>query len=149
MRDIPGDLRSFDFCWSACSLEHLGTLDLGLEFVEKSLVTLAPGGIAIHTTEFNCNSDDDTIETGPTVVYRERDLVALKNRLEDAGHEVAAFDFSRGEGVLDHDVDVPPYADEPVLRFLFEFVHPHFSCPGDPQGRKPHWLKAADQVLEG
>lgn len=119
MRAIPEDLKGFDFCWSICSLEHLGTLAAGIEFIERSVATLAPGGIAVHTTEFNLSSDEETVEAGPTVVYRKRDLLELKDRLEATGHQVAAFDFSRGEGLLDRYVDVPPYADEPVLRFLF------------------------------
>jgi SAM-dependent methyltransferase len=118
MRSIPGDLTHFDFCWSACSLEHLGTLKDGLDFIEQSLATLAPGGIAVHTTEFNLSSEEDTIETGPVVVYRERDVRDLKGRLEAAGHQLAEFDLSRGDGLLDKYVDVPPYSDEPVLRFL-------------------------------
>lgn len=119
MTAIPTDLSDFDFCWSACALEHLGTLDAGLDFIEASLATLKPGGIAVHTTEFNLTSNDETIEVGPTVIYRERDMIALKSRLEAAGHEVAAFDFSQGEGLLDQYVDVPPYSDEPVLRFWY------------------------------
>ena len=119
MRAIPGDIRSYDFTWSTCALEHLGTLRLGLDFIRSSLDTLCPGGIAVHTTEFNVSSNDDTIETGGCVIYRERDLLAFKEELEREGHEVAAFDFTRGEGVLDHYVDVPPYRDEPVLRFRF------------------------------
>jgi SAM-dependent methyltransferase len=119
MRNIPSDLRGFDFCWSACALEHLGTLAYGLEFIEQSLATLKPGGIAIHTTEYNLSSNDDTVESGAAVVYRQRDMISLAERLERAGHEVATFDFSPGDGLLDHYVDVPPFADEPVLRFLF------------------------------
>lgn len=119
MRQIPDDLRQFDFCWSVCSLEHLGSLAAGIEFIERSVATLAPGGIAVHTTEFNLSSNDDTIQEGPTVIYRERDLLELSDRLEADGHQVAAFDFTRGEGLLDRYVDVPPYAEEPVLRFLY------------------------------
>lgn len=119
MTAIPSDLEGFDFCWSACSLEHLGTLDSGLDFIENSISTLVPGGIAVHTTEFNLSSNDETIEAGPTVIYRERDITALADRLQAMGHEVAALDLSRGDGLLDHYVDVPPFKDEPVLRFLF------------------------------
>ena len=51
MNSIPFDLGQFDFCWSACCLEHLGSLQHGLEFVEASVERcLRPGGIAIHTT---------------------------------------------------------------------------------------------------
>ncbi|HSV37268.1 MAG TPA: class I SAM-dependent methyltransferase [Nocardioidaceae bacterium] len=119
MRNIPADIQGYDFCWSACAFEHLGSLAEGLDFVENSVAALRPGGIAVHTTEFNVESDDETIESGPTVIYRKRDLRAFKERMEAKGHEVAAFDFSRGEGLLDKYVDVPPYKEEPVLRFWY------------------------------
>ena len=118
MRDIPKDLQGFDFCWSACSLEHLGTMEAGWDFVKNSIKTLAPGGIAVHTTEYNLSSNDETVEVGPTVIYRERDVLRLKAELEAEGHEVAAVDLRRGESFLDQYVDVPPWADEPVIRFL-------------------------------
>lgn len=117
MRDIPDDLGEFDFCWSVCALEHLGTLDEGLRFIEESLRPLKPGGYAIHTTEYNLTSNTHTVESGAAVVYRERDMLALKEHLESKGHEVAAFDFDQGDGLLDQYIDVPPYAHEPVLRF--------------------------------
>lgn len=116
MRAIPGDLAGFDFCWSACSLEHLGSLDAGARFVESSLATLARGGIAVHTTEFNVGSDGETIASGPTVLYRTQDILSLAARLERAGHQVAALALDPGEGVLDQYVDVPPYSPEPHLR---------------------------------
>lgn len=37
---IPDDLRDYDFCWSACAFEHLGSIDAGLDFVVRSLATL-------------------------------------------------------------------------------------------------------------
>ncbi len=119
MRAIPDDVCGFDFCWSICSLEHLGTLAAGLDFIENSLKTLVPGGIAVHTTAFNVHSNEDTLETGPTVAYRERDLLEFRDRLEAQGHEVAAFDLSRGDGLFDRYIDVPPYGEEPGVRFLF------------------------------
>jgi hypothetical protein len=119
MRAIPNDIGKYDFCWSTCALEHLGSLPAGLEFVESSLSTVKPGGIAVHTTEYNVHSNDDTIETGPCVVYRERDIRALAERLEDAGHEVAALDLSPGVGALDHYVDLPPFELEACLKFQF------------------------------
>ena len=119
MRAIPTELTGFDFCWSACSLEHLGTLEAGLAFVERSLATLRPGGIAVHTTEFNLSSDDRTPMEGPTVLFRRRDMLDLAARLEAAGHQVAAFDLDPGTGVLDEYVDLPPFLDEPLLRLAF------------------------------
>ena len=101
MNDVPTDLVGFDFCWSACALEHLGTLEHGLDFVVRSLDCLRPGGIAVHTTEFNITSDDDTLVDGDVVLYRARDLHALVERLSSAGHHVATLDLAPGEGPFD------------------------------------------------
>jgi len=119
MRSVPSGLTGFDFCWSACSFEHLGSLDAGLEFVERSVATLRPGGVAVHTTEYNIGSDAATLERGPTVLYRRRDLEGLAVRLEAAGHEMAALELQPGPGVLDEYVDLPPYVDAPHLRLLY------------------------------
>ena len=119
MRALPADLTGFDFCWSACSLEHLGTLAAGLEFVERSIRTLRPGGVAVHTTEYNLDSDTDTVETGNTVLYRRADLEGLVERLERQGHAAAVLDLEPGDGVLDEYVDLPPFVDEPHLRVWF------------------------------
>ena len=51
MRDLPDDLGSFDFIWSSCSFEHLGSLGEGERFVLEALRFLKPGGVAVHTTE--------------------------------------------------------------------------------------------------
>lgn len=116
MRSLPPDLAGFDFCWSACALEHLGSLEAGMDFVKQSMSTLVPGGIAVHTTELNVTSVDTTLSSGPTVLYRRRDLEALSRELEFAGHEVAALDLESGDGVLDEYVDVPPYSAEPHVK---------------------------------
>lgn len=120
MNAIPSDLRDFDFCWSACALEHLGDIPKGLDFIENSLETLKPGGWAIHTTELNLTSERETVEQGPTVIFRQSDLEALKRRLEAKGHQVASFDWSRGAGVLDRYIDVPPFLAEPHLHLLID-----------------------------
>ena len=119
MRAVDPGLRGFDFCWSSCSLEHLGSLEAGVRFIEQSLATLGSGGVAVHTTEYNLSSDTDTLTGGPTVLYRRRDLEALARRLEEAGHQVAALDLEPGAGVLDEYVDVPPYVDAPHLRLAY------------------------------
>lgn len=122
MNAIPAEYRDFDFCWSACALEHLGSLDAGLAFVENSLRCLRPGGVAIHTTEYNCLSDDRTVKRGSTVVYRMQDFVRLGERLRERGHRIE-FNFHQGDGEVDRHVDVPPYAQEPHLKLrLMRYV---------------------------
>ena len=118
MNAIPAELDgSFDFCWSACSLEHLGSLRQGMEFIKNSMRTLRPGGLAIHTTEFNLSSNDRTIESADLSLYRRSDIDALARELEAAGHAVAPIDWTRGVGLAETVVDLPPYGrGEPHLR---------------------------------
>lgn len=88
MKAIPADLTGFDFCWSACALEHLGSLAEGFDFIRNSLKTLKPGGLAIHTTEFNLGSADRTLKKGGTVVYREKDVTAFAEEMRAEGHGI-------------------------------------------------------------
>ncbi|MGC8468310.1 MAG: class I SAM-dependent methyltransferase [Acetobacteraceae bacterium] len=119
MNAIPEDLRGFDFTWSACCLEHLGSIRQGLAFIENSLATLRPGGVAVHTTELNCSSDRDTIDHAGTVLFRRRDLMALARRLAAAGHALR-LNFNLGDQPLDVHVDAPPYAVDGHLKLLLE-----------------------------
>jgi 2-polyprenyl-3-methyl-5-hydroxy-6-metoxy-1,4-benzoquinol methylase len=110
MNAIPGDLdERFDCCWSACCFEHLGSLLHGLNFFENSLKTLRPGGLAVHTTEFNLSSDDDTIESPGLSIYRRQDIEHLLGRLAAQGHEVMPLNLHPGHEPLDEFIDAPPY----------------------------------------
>lgn len=115
MTKIPDSLRDFDFTWSTCALGHLGGLDKGIQFIEDSLETLKPGGIAVHTTEINLSSDTKTYETPGTSVYRRHDIERLVQRLRAEGHEVYV-NFNIGAGPLDRDIDPPPYTEDTHLR---------------------------------
>lgn len=116
MNAVPDDLVGYDFCWSACALEHLGSIEKGLAFIERSVECLAPGGWAVHTTEFNISSNDRTIDNEGTVLFRRRDLEDLASRLRAKGHRVAAIDWSTGDGPVDAYLDLPPYRKEPHLK---------------------------------
>jgi 2-polyprenyl-3-methyl-5-hydroxy-6-metoxy-1,4-benzoquinol methylase len=118
MNAVPPDLDGkFDFCWSSCSLEHLGSIENGLRFIERSLQTLKPGGIAVHTTEYNL-SDGDTIDEWPTVLFQRKHIVPLVLKLRRNGYEVAELDLSPGDGFLDGFIDIPPWTHNvvPVAR---------------------------------
>ena len=51
MNEIPDDIGQFDFNWSSCSFEHLGSIEKGIRFLKEQFKTLRPGGWAVHTTE--------------------------------------------------------------------------------------------------
>jgi 2-polyprenyl-3-methyl-5-hydroxy-6-metoxy-1,4-benzoquinol methylase len=112
MNFIPAELNSFDFCWSICALEHLGSISKGLDFIENSLPTLRPGGLSVHTTEFNFFDDQKTIDNWGTVFFQRKHFLELSERLTAKGHRVAPLDFNIGNKPMDRFIDVPPYADK-------------------------------------
>ena len=126
MNAIEPDLRDFDFCWSSCALEHLGSIADGLRFIQNSLDCLKPGGVAIHTTEFNCGAGQDTLDNDSTVLFRRSDFMALAQSLAEAGHELA-LNFDLGDQPLDAHIDVPPYSHDNHLKLaLAGFVTTSF-----------------------
>jgi SAM-dependent methyltransferase len=112
MNAIPEDLAGYDFCWSVCALEHLGSIAAGMAFVRNSLETLRPGGVAVHTTEFNFLDDSQTIDNWPTVLFQRRHFTQLAQELRREGHDVGELDFGIGDKPLDKFIDVPPFAHD-------------------------------------
>jgi hypothetical protein len=96
MRRLPSDLGIFDFVWSSCSLEHLGTIALGEDFIIQSLQYLKPGGVSVHTTEYNVLSNIFTHSKGSAVIFRKRDLRRIATRLRQRGCHVD-LDFTNGD----------------------------------------------------
>lgn len=99
----------FDFIWSSCAMEHLGSLSAGLRFVHESLALLKPGGVGIHTTEFNVGSLDQTLEHKENVIYLRKHIEALDGELRKKGSCLAELDFTPGDEIHDRKFDRPPY----------------------------------------
>ncbi len=111
MKQIPPSLKDYDFLWSACAIEHLGTIQKGLDFVVKSMDCLKPGGVAVHTLELNLSSRDETVDNNDfTILFRTKDLEKCAEQLRQQGHKVATLDYSIGSNQLDMTVDLSPYA---------------------------------------
>ena len=110
MTDI-GHLENggYDFLWSSCALEHLGTLQAGVDFIEASLPLLKVGGVAVHTTEYNISSDAETLADGPSVIYRQRDIEAIGQRLRALSARLSRPDFDPGDEPADLEFDHDPY----------------------------------------
>ena len=121
MRRVPDDLTGFDFTWSSCAFEHLGSLSAGTDFVVAQLRALAPGGVSVHTTELNVSSDRDTVETGGTVLYRRRDLAALARNLRRMGYRIR-LDLADGTTPEDRHVDVAPFTDVHLRTAIGDYV---------------------------
>jgi 2-polyprenyl-3-methyl-5-hydroxy-6-metoxy-1,4-benzoquinol methylase len=118
MNAIPEDLDGrFDFCWSLCSLEHVGSTDLACRFVERSMDCLKPAGIAVHTTEFNLTSETETLTSGWCVIFTRTQIQTLCERLRAVGHVVSPVSFDTGSEPLDQFVDLPPFP-HPTLEWI-------------------------------
>jgi SAM-dependent methyltransferase len=118
MNELPDDLGQFDFTWSSCVIEHLGSPALGLEFVRRSAALLKPGGVGVHTTELELIPRETTMDYGHCAVYRPDDLWQLEAQLRSDGFEV------------DLNLHVP--MDTPEDRFI---------SPVDPKVPDPSHLK--------
>jgi SAM-dependent methyltransferase len=110
MNHIPNEWNGqFDFCWSICSFEHLGSIDNGLRFVLNTGRLLKEGGVSVHTTEFNYTNDEQTIDNWPTVLFRKKDFQRLAEELVGSGYEVPPLSFDVGGTPVDLFIDIPPY----------------------------------------
>jgi hypothetical protein len=59
---------------------------------------LKPGGLAVHTTEFNLSSDLGTIESPDFSVYRRCDIDEFLARMATEGFIVSSVDWTLGDG---------------------------------------------------
>jgi hypothetical protein len=84
------------------------------------LACLRPGGCAIHTTEYNVSSNDETADYRSTVIYRRCDLERIAANLRDHGQYMAPLDLQPGDLPMDQVVDVPPYTHDPHLKLLLK-----------------------------
>jgi 2-polyprenyl-3-methyl-5-hydroxy-6-metoxy-1,4-benzoquinol methylase len=115
MNEIPDDLGRFDFVWSACALEHLGSPRAGIEFIIRTLELLEPGGIAIHTTELELTPRAETADYGHMAVYRVADLNKLVARVRSRGFEMDANWYVAMDSPADRWISLPPYPhDDPA-----------------------------------
>ncbi len=116
MNHIPDEFNErFDFVWSACALEHLGSIKLGQAFIYNSVGCLKPGGFAVHTTEYNISSRTATVDNEGTVIFRRCDIEEGLETLVSQGHKIE-MDWHEGDGSLDQFVDIAPYSHNPHLK---------------------------------
>lgn len=109
MNRIESYLCEYDFVWSSASAHLLGDISNGFKFLRKSLDCLKPGGIAVHTLEYNLSSNWHSVTTGPLVVFRRYDLIHFLLGLIQEGYEVYPLNLNPGSGAYDAYIDQPPY----------------------------------------
>jgi len=111
MNNIPQDEKDYDFLWSACALEHLGSIHAAKDFIYRAMNCLKPGGIAVHTTEFNLSSSFDTLIMKWISVLRSIDLIEIAEHLQLMGHSIEPLDFRLDGSLADDHIAFPPYSE--------------------------------------
>ena len=120
MNDYGSIPEGYDFHWSSCVIEYLGGIRKALDFVLQSVERLAPGRVAVHTTEFNLSSDVETIDQAGTCILRGSDVKELVAVLIERGYEVTPLLLDPGMHPYNYHVDAPPYLGAVHLRLLLE-----------------------------
>ena len=100
MNCVPEDIRDYDFCWSSCAIEHIGGLEKSKAFLKNVLDVLKPGGISVHTTEINLDSNISTVTDGYSVIFRRCDIEEICRWMNENGHKMYV-DFRRGSDPMD------------------------------------------------
>jgi len=113
----PAEFNRYDFTWSSCAFEHCGSIELGKQFIINQLNCLKPGGIAVHTTEYNLSSNEKTIETKHIVLFRKKDLEWMVDNLRSLGHSIE-IDFTIGNGPIES-IEAQPTDTDNHLRLKF------------------------------
>ncbi|CAB9518537.1 Inherit from proNOG: Methyltransferase domain [Seminavis robusta] len=110
--------EKFDFIWSLCSIEHVGSIELGQNVVLHTLDLLKPGGVAFHSVEMNLSSNDATKQTKIESVWRKRDFEELREKATAKGFSPFPAQFGAGHGNLDRNPDgvLGPYNDSDHIK---------------------------------
>ncbi len=108
MNKLPEEILNgeYDFVYSSSSLEHIGSVKLGQEFILHAMKALKKGGIAVHTTELAVNSLEKTDKFGHMSVWLKRDVEWLATQLETQNCRLLPVEYAIDKAA----VDILPYS---------------------------------------
>ena len=97
MNEIPpvSEIGEFDFCWSSCAFEHIGSEQQGMDFLLNTLKLLKPGGVSVHTTEYNLSSNKTAITEWGNV-FGQDFFKDLFKEVTSRGYSIAPLDYRLG-----------------------------------------------------
>ena len=121
MNNIPGDLGDYDFCWSSCAFEHLGSIQKGKEFIYNTLKLLKPGGVSVHTTEYNISSEKSS-DIPYFAVFGKEFFDELHDEIVSQGHFFAPLDYRLGNHPDDDYISVLERGDDHFKLLNFKTI---------------------------
>ncbi len=117
MNSIPSSLYgSFDFVWSNCALGHIGSYEMGLDFILNSLKLLKPGGWAVHSTELDSSNSPERFESPNLSFYKLSDLEAVLDQAKEIGFVPLKIEKRPWNGRSEKYVVSEPWKKKPHLR---------------------------------
>lgn len=114
LNDVPKSMQqgTYDFTWSAGSLEHTGNRDSSIKFVVATCRALRKGGVSVHTTEFmlgKARGQGRGFENlNDIVLFTADDIELMASAVQDAGCRMLDRKLFVGTHPLDRFVDFPP-----------------------------------------
>jgi SAM-dependent methyltransferase len=125
MRDLKFPEKSFDFCYSSCAIEHIGSREDFLQHFNEVARVLKDDGVYVLTTEVHYGS-----ETIPDPNNHVFSLEYLRNLFSDS-HLVPEFEFDAH--ITQHEINYPvpgnirhlSYAGKSSLSGLLFQEYPH------------------------
>lgn len=120
-------LGSFDFVWSANSVDHIGSIEEAIDFIVKSSAVLNPGGVMAHTTEYAIDGPEEASIDGDNSFMRLRDIQECLARMKGSGLEVPFHD-APDWSLVDEVIDEEPY--HPDMHIKIRSGHCVVTCVG-------------------
>ena len=116
----------------------------------------SPGGVAVHTTEFNLSSNSETRDHDEEyVLFRREDIERMARRLRSQGHSID-LDFALGSGEKDRYVDPEPFTKVNHTVHLRLKIDPYVVTSigllievGQPRSSSRIWSKVRSMVASG
>jgi hypothetical protein len=94
--DLPEDVAGYDLLWSQPSPNDLSTVLETMNFIQRALACLKPGGLAVHLVRYDPQAGDEADALGNPILRRV-DFDRLALGLIGHGHEIAQFAYSGAE----------------------------------------------------
>lgn len=108
------NVEAYDFSYSACSMDHCGSVWLTKRFLLNQMNVLTLGGVAVHTAEYTISRG--LPREGSTSWMDCSDVVDMQSLAESCGYEMAPINWNIGSHAQDHQIDIPPYEGESHLK---------------------------------
>lgn len=107
---IPKELQTemFDFMWTINPFIEFDNFPDCFTFITESLKCLKLNGYACFVADYNCLSNDVTIDNAKPLLFRKKDIEHISKMIEP-NFKMFPIDYDLGDSGYDFLVDLPPY----------------------------------------